>query len=276
MMCFLIDWNTQNLTPEMERVTPLNRVPVILYWNEYFFDEYAVSTKNVYNDKYHRPKDVNPNYFNYTGSYRSRSYVYYPYDDFVPLTGKEKPGEVWTDKQVEEKLAGKKKAVLIAMSNCGAESARLDFKIFNFRRMKNLIVPVVLSRAVMPKHIPKNTYIAASDFDSPEHLATFMKKLMENKDQYKKYFEWTKLYRKTRISEEEVKVSCQLCKLAHKQPKHQINNYKKHWSNHECAENFAVNLIDNSPDNINSARWAEKRLDQLMSNSYRHRDLNKL
>ncbi|KAI6190735.1 Glyco-tran-10-N domain-containing protein [Aphelenchoides bicaudatus] len=364
----------KNLTPEMEKVAPLSRVPVILYWNEYFFNEFKnfvlkdpskiscpykcnhtmdrklgsiadirnPKALNIYYtleppyltySKYHRPNDVNPNYFNYTGSYRTRSYIYYPYDKFVPLDGKEKPEEFWTDKQVEEKVAGKTKAALIAMSNCGAESARHEYvrklKEFinvtrvgkcdgnvqcdkdsagkalrvdmdcmqqlndehhfylafensvcpeytseKFWRMKQLIVPVVLSRAAVPKHVPQDTYIAASDFDSPKDLANFLKQLMEDKEQYKKYFGWTKLYKKTRLTEEEIKVSCQLCKLAHKQPTHQIANYKGHWTKHECVEKFAVKLIDNSPDNINSARCAEKRLEKLMLNSYRDRNLN--
>lgn len=83
--------------------------------------------------------------------------------------------------------------------------------------------------------------IAASDFDSPKDLANFLKQLMQDKDEYRRfvtslfvhlskhlfrYFNWAKLYRKSRITEEEIKVSCQLCKLAHKQPKHRIENYK--------------------------------------------------
>lgn len=181
--------------------------------------------------KYHRPQDVPPDYFNYTGSYRSRSYIYYPYDTFVRLDGTEGPEDRWTDKEVEDKLAGKKKAALIAMSNCGAESLRheyvrklrdhievtqvggcdgtvqcekdpdgkalridmdcmknlnskhinsscrvpsssLDEHFFylsfenavcpeytseKFWRMKQLIVPVVLSRAAMPLHVPNDT-----------------------------------------------------------------------------------------------------------------------
>jgi hypothetical protein len=30
----------KNLTPEMERIQKLDRVPIVLYWNEYFSDEF--------------------------------------------------------------------------------------------------------------------------------------------------------------------------------------------------------------------------------------------
>lgn len=43
----------KNLTPEMEKVAPLSRVPVILYWNEYFFNEFKVTIKEFTNTNKH-------------------------------------------------------------------------------------------------------------------------------------------------------------------------------------------------------------------------------
>jgi alpha-1,3-fucosyltransferase len=55
-----------------------------------------------------------------------------------------------------------------------------------FFRVHELIVPVVLSRAVMPKWIPADAYIAASDFGSPKELAEHLKMVAKDVQLYKK------------------------------------------------------------------------------------------
>jgi hypothetical protein len=61
-----------------------------------------------------------------------------------------------------------------------------EYTTEKFWRMKQLIVPVVLSRAAMAPHVPADCFIAASDFESPQALASYLESLMRNKDEYRK------------------------------------------------------------------------------------------
>ncbi|KAI6239541.1 Alpha-(1,3)-fucosyltransferase C [Aphelenchoides fujianensis] len=271
-------------------------------------------------------------YFNATSSYRSKSAVFYPYDRFVKRMGDEKPAEVWSEKEVDAKVAKKKRPVLIAYSNCNSHSARQDYvkelskhlhvtilglcpganakcekdpdgralrrdmpclqqlneeHFFylafensvcpeyvseKFFRAKQLIVPVVLSRAVMPPDIPADSYIAASDFDSPAALAHHLKHLMNNRTEYKKYFNWTKSYRKSRLAESEVRVACQLCKLAHNQQSMRIRDYKAYWTTEECPQDYAHLLVSDHK----KAKAAEQKLAALMRETYRPRFIDRI
>lgn len=40
------------------------------------------------------------------------------------------------------------------------------------------------------RFVPPNSIIAMDDFDGPEALATHLKYLMKNPDEYMKYFKW--------------------------------------------------------------------------------------
>ncbi|KAI6212757.1 Alpha-(1,3)-fucosyltransferase C [Aphelenchoides besseyi] len=151
-----------------------------------------------------------------------------------------------------------------------------EYQSEKFWRVKQLIVPVVLSRGVMPPHISNDTYIAASDFESPKQLADYLQHLMDNPSEYAKYFKWTQKYRKTSLSESEVRVSCQLCKLAYLGKQSRIADYKKYWSVDECPANYSINLINNSKENPRNAdKWEEKFTD-LMSKTYREKRLENI
>lgn len=60
-----------------------------------------------------------------------------------------------------------------------------DYVTEKFFRLYNLVVPVVLSRAVMPPNIPSDAYIAASDFESPKQMANYLKETASNLTAYK-------------------------------------------------------------------------------------------
>ncbi|VDK25995.1 unnamed protein product [Anisakis simplex] len=55
-----------------------------------------------------------------------------------------------------------------------------------FWPMQQLIVPIVLKRSIAMTFIPHGSFIAVDDFESPKHLADYLKRLLANKDEYLK------------------------------------------------------------------------------------------
>ncbi|KAI6226255.1 Alpha-(1,3)-fucosyltransferase C [Aphelenchoides fujianensis] len=130
-----------------------------------------------------------------------------------------------------------------------------EYTTEKFFRLKDLIVPVVLSRGVVnTPQIPNDTFIAASDFDSPKELAVFLHSLIADKTAYSKYFEWTKSYRRTFMSSAQDSVGslsnagCQLCRLAVEartgRLKRRIPSMDGFWTRTECVADYAVQMID--------------------------------
>ncbi|KAI6234859.1 Alpha1,3-fucosyltransferase-like proteinue [Aphelenchoides fujianensis] len=142
-----------------------------------------------------------------------------------------------------------------------------------FWRVKELIVPVVLSRAAMPPHIPADTFIAASDFATPAALAAHLRWLIAHPQEYRKYFNWTKRYRRSPLSRAEINGQCQLCKLAHRQLEKRIPNYT---DIRQCVRDYALDLITNSLDDLNNVRDHERRLSEFMARLYRQRNLGRI
>uniref|UniRef100_A0A914BUD4 Fucosyltransferase n=1 Tax=Acrobeloides nanus TaxID=290746 RepID=A0A914BUD4_9BILA len=69
-------------------------------------------------------KHVPPNFFNITMTYRSDSDVIIPYDKLELIDKITKEDEIWTWKEVQEKVSKKTKLVLQLVSNCYTESKR--------------------------------------------------------------------------------------------------------------------------------------------------------
>ncbi|KAI6175168.1 Glycosyl transferase domain containing protein [Aphelenchoides fujianensis] len=116
-----------------------------------------------------------------------------------------------------------------------------EYTTEKFWRLKELIVPVVLSRAAVPPNIPPEVFIAASDFESPAALAAHLRRLIEHPAEYRRHLEWTKKFRKTHLTEAEINAPCHLCALAHRRLQRTIADYKREWTKEEWQlEAFAV------------------------------------
>ncbi|KAI1710917.1 glycosyltransferase family 10 (fucosyltransferase) c-term domain-containing protein [Ditylenchus destructor] len=90
-----------------------------------------------------------------------------------------------------------------------------------FWNIKHLVVPVVLSR--MPFQgldIPPNSFISADDFPDAKQLAERLIYLQKNPEEYIKYFDWTKSYKKT----QSMNPLCELCKWAVERRRKTIDN----------------------------------------------------
>lgn len=54
-------------------------------------------------------------------------------------------------------------------------------------RLKRLIVPVVLSRSVVPSYIPSYTVIAVDDFPTLQHFVNYLFRVAKDREMYKRY-----------------------------------------------------------------------------------------
>ncbi|KAF7633594.1 Glyco_tran_10_N domain-containing protein [Meloidogyne graminicola] len=277
----------------------------------FFLDESPSYTFDHY-------KDVPPDFFNITMTYRVESDIYYPYDVFIPFKNNErKPDEYWTEKEVMESVLRKKKLAIMVTSDCNTPSKRENlvaelvvlvqcrvistnhmfylafensvchhYVTEKFWNLKHLIVPVVLSRRVInQKKIPDNVYIAVDDFNNTAELAEYLLYLQKNKTAYLKYFEWTKIYKKTtyrrhfhsydlRAHQNYIESQngtyspsynplCNLCELVHKQnekghPPLRINNIWEFWNfTGVCIDNWSnIWLKGNHIKAYKEAKWS--------------------
>ncbi|KAL3081741.1 hypothetical protein niasHS_011826 [Heterodera schachtii] len=233
------------------------------------------------------------NFFNISITYRSDSTIRIPYDELAPITAQTLPQYIWTDAEIQKRMALKKRSAVQFVSNCNVPSGRdaltaqlqrllqvdvygkcnnntnckeecyqreqeSHFFYFAFenavcpnyvtekfwRALRNLIVPIVLSRKVMEEvGIPNGTFIAVDDFNSVKALAEYLKQLQRDKDKYMSYFNWTKTYQKHRSGHGIQPPLCQLCEIAHKQRhsdtfKTYAVQLDKFWPKSQCEPNF--------------------------------------
>uniref|UniRef100_A0A915D4D1 Fucosyltransferase n=1 Tax=Ditylenchus dipsaci TaxID=166011 RepID=A0A915D4D1_9BILA len=93
----------------ISREPPISK-PLILAWTSFF--------GNVY-------RNLPPNYFNMTVTYRADSDVYWPNDAFEMIIPDQTPPEnIWQEQEILEKVVKKTKLVLQLVSNCQTHSAR--------------------------------------------------------------------------------------------------------------------------------------------------------
>lgn len=98
-------------------------------------------------------------------------------------------------------------------------------KVFN--SMKNFVIPVIYSGAELSRFLPPKSYIDVEKFKTAEDLATYLKFLSDNPDEYVKYFWWRKYYKVT----SQIKVNaCAICqKLNELNLKKQVYENIKDW-----------------------------------------------
>ncbi|VDK26308.1 unnamed protein product [Anisakis simplex] len=119
--------------------------------------------------------------------------------------------------------------------------------------MQQLIVPIVLKRSIAMTFIPHGSFIAVDDFESPKHLADYLKRLLANKDEYLKYFQWTKRYSKNFDDD----YGCGLCRFIHQNAnKHRVVSDISDWwfNGATCINDFASTFLKNSSTDISSTR----------------------
>lgn len=81
-----------------------------------------------------------------------------------------------------------------------------------YKPLRYDIIPIVYGGANYSRFVPPNSYIDALNYDSPKDLAVYLKKLIENPEEYQKYFRWKKQYR---VEDSTSLTACELCKFLH-------------------------------------------------------------
>uniref|UniRef100_A0A7E5A118 Fucosyltransferase n=1 Tax=Panagrellus redivivus TaxID=6233 RepID=A0A7E5A118_PANRE len=128
----------------------------------------------------------------------------------------------------------------------------IDYITEKFFRMRQLIVPIVLDKRVF-RGIHKtllNYTIVASDFESQKQLAEYLQHLIDHPDEYRKYFDWTKLYKKSEQPSFNTNTACKVCEIANQV---QTGTYKKTklnihewWGKNSCYGPVGKDLISRS------------------------------
>ena len=98
-----------------------------------------------------------------------------------------------------------------------------------WRVMSINIVPIVLGHVNYSQMLPPHSYIDVRDFDSPKHLAAFLKRVDANDKLYNEYFRWKTRYRCGAVGKNNV--PCDLCRHLHKTRGHQerVKNLTSFW-----------------------------------------------
>ena len=81
-----------------------------------------------------------------------------------------------------------------------------------FNALKLDTIPIILSGSNISMSLPPHSVINALDY-TPEQLASYLYKLLHNKEEYLSYFHWRRNYRV--VSHESVPSPCDLCRALH-------------------------------------------------------------
>lgn len=106
-----------------------------------------------------------------------------------------------------------------------------------FNAMKNFVLPVIYSGAKLSRFLPPKSYIDVDSFKTVEELATFLKFLSNNPEEYIKYFWWTKSYKITSVNPLDLCKICQKLNEPKFLAKRQIYEDIKDWFYKDVCRN---------------------------------------
>ena len=98
-----------------------------------------------------------------------------------------------------------------------------------FKWLKMDIVPVVMGQADYASITPPHSVIDAGSYPDPAHLASYLKKLMDNNTEYLSYFWWKEFYE---VRSDLLPTYCKLCQMLNdpNQPQKIWHNLSEWWS----------------------------------------------
>ncbi|KAK0094692.1 hypothetical protein PV326_010292 [Microctonus aethiopoides] len=111
-----------------------------------------------------------------------------------------------------------------------------------YNAAKYNVVPVVYGGANYSLIAPPKSFINALDFESPQHLAKYLKMLTQHPDEYIKYFKWKEYYEVSNPNELAI---CRLCRLLHEKitvPK-MYNSLSMWYNNDKCPLQYKLNFL---------------------------------
>uniref|UniRef100_A0A915JPT4 Fucosyltransferase n=1 Tax=Romanomermis culicivorax TaxID=13658 RepID=A0A915JPT4_ROMCU len=235
---------------------------------------------------YVRLKNLPPKIFDFTMTYRSDSDIFCPYGGFKMTENfysgdspKNKGLLVWlvsncfTTSRREfyvEKLSQFIKIDIFG--RCGHRDRKFDdaeisnYKFYLslenaqctdyvtekfFRRLQLPVVPIVLQRKVYQRLLPSNlkdkfVFIALDDFESPQFLAEYLRKLDKNDYLYNRYFEWRRKFTvEAATNVLPASCLCDLCQKLYSRPKIESKiDIDAWWYNKsDCQSDYAMKLM---------------------------------
>ncbi|CAI4226822.1 unnamed protein product [Auanema sp. JU1783] len=127
-----------------------------------------------------------------------------------------------------------------------------DYITEKFYRFKRLIVPITFKREIVSGMVPDDAFIAVDDFCSLEELGKYLNWLMANKKEYKRYFNWSKLYRNDYRMSDSI---CDMCEdlVFNRLKTTKYNNYRtiSSWMpRSQCSKRFGGKMLENRCANI--------------------------
>uniref|UniRef100_A0A7E4VUV8 Fucosyltransferase n=1 Tax=Panagrellus redivivus TaxID=6233 RepID=A0A7E4VUV8_PANRE len=113
-----------------------------------------------------------------------------------------------------------------------------DYVTEKFWRLKRLIVPIVLKRSILQGILDDAYFLAVDDYKNMDEFIKDLNFYKENVEAYKKFFGWTKLYRKAPVGWQPL---CSLCEFVYKpKPQKAISNIVRWWNDQkQCQHGFA-------------------------------------
>lgn len=103
------------------------------------------------------------------------------------------------------------------------------------------IIPIVLKRSIVENILPKNSFIAADDFQHPKYLARYLHQLARNDQKYLSYFIW----RTEDYIMDHQSAYCLMCKKlwSKSEPRKIYTNINSWWTDGTCDANFVTNQL---------------------------------
>uniref|UniRef100_A0A914C962 Fucosyltransferase n=1 Tax=Acrobeloides nanus TaxID=290746 RepID=A0A914C962_9BILA len=236
----------------------LNDLPPHRCNNQHYVFFTRESPPNIKNSDFEK---LSSDYFNVSMTYRLDSDIFAGYDRFEKIDNGTLQYETWMDMEVIEKVSKKKRLILQFVSNCDTPSNREAYievlkkyinitqfgtcyegfihKIFNVHDCTGSCEDEEIDQHYF--YLAFENSVSVDDFESPMKLAAYLHYLMTHQDEYMKYFQWTKFYKKTKAYSN---ARCELCTIATNQNKKTINDIRQWWINDShCISNYGKVLL---------------------------------
>ena len=91
--------------------------------------------------------------------------------------------------------------------------------------LKQNVVPVVMGGANYTQLLPPHSFIDVRDFESPRHLAEYLKMLGNNDQLYREYFQWKTHYK---VVAAQFEHTCQICAFMNRDYKLKLDQKREH------------------------------------------------
>ena len=107
-----------------------------------------------------------------------------------------------------------------------------------FKILDTNLIPVVHGGANYTKSLPPGSFIDVRDYPSPQHLAKYLKHLIDNPDEFIKYLKWKAEFEVLHVPECKQRSFCRLCEILYDEnyPYKSGFDPAQYWSSRVCLQ----------------------------------------